>query len=73
LSWARESDDEYLALAYANRAVMHWMSHDEASAQKDLSRARELSPQTDFVAQNIAALKVHVTEVFAGAPPAPKS
>lgn len=67
LDWARDSDDEYLALAYANRAVMHWMSQDEAAAQKDLEKARELSPQSDFVAQNVAALKVHVTVALAAA------
>lgn len=65
MSWARSSDDEFLALAYANRAVMHWMSHDSAAAQTDLTRALELAPQSDFVARNVAALKAHVTVALA--------
>jgi hypothetical protein len=72
LTWACSSDDERLALAYANRAVMHWLSHDSPAAQKDLTRALELSPQAHSVAQNIAALKVHVTVALAGER-APKS
>lgn len=71
-SWARTPDDDYLALAYANRAVMYWLSHDDAAAQKDLAKAQELSPQADFVAQNVAALKVHRPVALAAAP-APKS
>lgn len=65
LAWTRSSDDELLALAYANRAVMYWMSHDNSAAQKDLTRALELSPQSDFVARNVAALKAHVTVALA--------
>lgn len=65
LSWTGSSDDELLALAYANRAVLHWMSHDDGAAQKDLTRALELSPQSDFVARNVAALKAHVEVALA--------
>jgi hypothetical protein len=61
-------DDNYLALAYANRAVMYWLSHDEARAQKDLAQAQELSPRADFVAQNVAALKVRRAVALAAAP-----
>lgn len=64
---ARTSDDEYLALAYANRAVMYWLAQDGADAQKDLARAQDLSPRSDFVAQNVAALKVHRTVALAAA------
>ena len=59
--WTRESQDEYLALAYTNRAVMRWMTGDEAAAKEDLGKARELAPQADFVARNVAALRMHVT------------
>ena len=65
LSWTLSSDEELLALAYANRAVMHWMSHDDTAAQTDLARALELSPRSDFVARNVAALKVHVPVALA--------
>lgn len=65
LGWTHTSDEEFLALAYANRAVMRWMSHDDAAAQTDLARALELSPRSDFVARNVAALKAHVTVALA--------
>jgi hypothetical protein len=56
---SRGSDDDYLALAYANRAVLDWMSSDEAAARKDLAEAREIAPRSGFVAQNLAALEAH--------------
>ena len=55
----RPSPDDSQAVAYANRAVMHWLLHDESAARSDLARAQELSPQSRFVAQNAAALKAH--------------
>ena len=58
-SWMDTSADDYLAVAYANRAVMHWMSSDDSAARKDLAKARELSPEADFVARNLAALEIH--------------
>jgi hypothetical protein len=61
-------DNDYLALAYANRAVMYWLSQDDAAAQKDLAHAQELSPRADFVARNVVALKVHRAVAFASAP-----
>ncbi|MDE2263369.1 MAG: hypothetical protein KGL45_12655 [Gammaproteobacteria bacterium] len=72
LGWTEESEDEYVALAYCNRAVMDWMSHDEAAAEKDLLKAQELAPGADFVARNVAALQRHVALARAAAP-APKS
>lgn len=67
-SWARTPDDDYLAVAYANRAVMNWLLHDDAAAQKDIAKAQELSPQADFVAHNVAALKARREVVLASAP-----
>ena len=72
LSWLPSSDTESLAVAYANRAVVNWLSHDDAAAREDLAKARELSPQAAFVARNLAALKVHGEMAQAGAP-APKT
>ncbi len=57
-----------VAVAYANRAVMHWLLHDEAAARKDLARAQELSPRARFVARNLAALKMHTMLAQAGTP-----
>lgn len=58
-SWMHTSADDYLAVAYANRAVMHWLSSDDAAAREDLDEAQELSPGADFVARNLVALKAH--------------
>jgi hypothetical protein len=65
-------DDDSVAVAYANRAVMYWLLDDDAAARKDLTKAQELSPQADFVARNLVALKAHVEVAQAGTP-APKS
>jgi hypothetical protein len=46
----------YVAIAYANRAVVHMLSRDEASAKVDLDKAQKLAPGADFVARNIAAV-----------------
>jgi len=46
------------------------LAHDDAAARNDLAAARELAPQAGFVAQNLAALKVHVVvaQAVASAP-----
>jgi tetratricopeptide (TPR) repeat protein len=49
-------DNAYIAVAYANRAVVHMLSHDEASAKADLEKAQGLAPSADFVARNVAAV-----------------
>jgi hypothetical protein len=66
-------DDDSTAVAYANRAVLHWMLHDEAAARADLARAQQLWPQAAFVARNLAALKVHAVVLAQAGTPAPKS
>jgi hypothetical protein len=71
-TWIPSTYDDDVAIAYANRAVMHWMSNDAAAAHRDLAEARELSPRSGFVAQNLEALEMHAALARAGAPP-PKS
>lgn len=66
-SWDSPPDYDYVALAYANRAVLYWLSHDGAGAQKDLAKARELSPHADFVAENVIAFKAHPALALAAA------
>ena len=46
-----------VALAYANRAVLNWLTDDVQSAADDLGRAKRLSPKADFVIRNITALQ----------------
>jgi hypothetical protein len=75
------SADDYLAVAYANRAVVNWLSNDEAAARADLARAQQLSPGADFIALNLVALEAHAEVAQAKArgemarvgAPAPKS
>lgn len=77
--WPASANDERLALAYANRAVMNWLSGEESAARQDLAKAQELSPQADFVASNLTALKMHSEmakargEVAQTGAPTPKS
>ena len=77
--WPAAANDERLALAYANRAVMYWLSGEAAAARQDLAKAQELSPQADFVASNLTALKMHAEmakargEVAQTGAPRPKS
>jgi hypothetical protein len=49
-------ENGYVAIAYANRAVVHMLGRDEASAKADLEKARLLAPGADFVAHNVEAI-----------------
>ena len=49
-------ENGYVAIAYANRAVVHMLARDEVSAKADLERARVLAPDADFVARNAEAV-----------------
>jgi hypothetical protein len=69
-SGGHPSPDDSQAVAYANRAVMYWLLHDEQAARSDLLRAQALSPQSAFVAQNAAALKAHTRMVAQAGTPA---
>jgi hypothetical protein len=67
--WARSQYRDYLALAYSNRAVVSYLSHDEAAAQADLKKAAAVAPKAEFVARNLTALQSHnaVAQVSVGA------
>lgn len=49
-------ENAYVAIAYANRAVVNMLSRDEAAAKADLDKARMLAPNADFVARNAVAV-----------------
>jgi hypothetical protein len=49
-------ENGYVAIAYANRAVVHMLARDAASAKIDLDKARVLAPNADFVAKNAEAV-----------------
>jgi hypothetical protein len=50
-------ENSYVAIAYTNRAIVHMLSKDTASAKADLDRAKSLAPTADFVARNMAAVQ----------------
>lgn len=60
---ARRNQDEYLAIALSNRAVLHWMSSESEAAASDLKRAQMLSPSSATVLQNKQALEQSRTSV----------
>jgi hypothetical protein len=47
---------EHVAVAYSNRAVLHWLESRPEAVAHDLARARALAPDAEFVAQNTAVL-----------------
>lgn len=49
-------ENAYVAIAYANRAVVHMLASDEASAKADLEKAKMLAPNADYVARNALAV-----------------
>jgi hypothetical protein len=55
--WARSAEDDYVAVALSNRAVLHWMADQNEAAAADLERAAALSPKSDFVQRNKSALE----------------
>ncbi|HVO45214.1 MAG TPA: hypothetical protein VMT29_02655 [Steroidobacteraceae bacterium] len=56
--WSRKSQDEYIAVALSNRAILHWLSAEPAAAHGDMQRAAALSPRAEFVTRNLTALKL---------------
>lgn len=62
LSWSpqtRRQSDAAAAVAYSNRAVMHWLDSDMAAASADLAKAQALAPEAAFVVRNLSALQAH--------------
>ncbi len=54
--WDQQRREQNLAIAYSNRSVLDWLSHDNAAAHRDLSRAGTIAPGTAVVSQNVSAL-----------------
>jgi hypothetical protein len=58
-SWmvtSRKAYNEQIAIAYANRAVMHYIANQPEKAAVDLSKAEALAPSAGYVTRNLAAL-----------------
>lgn len=56
MTTSRKDFNEQIALAYSNRAVLHWLSDNSDAAAADLAKARRLSPEAAYVARNETAL-----------------
>jgi hypothetical protein len=60
LAWnaqARRESAASAAVAYSNRAVLHWLDADLSAAQEDLAKAQALAPQASFVVRNLTAIR----------------
>lgn len=57
----RMTQDETIAIAYSDRAVLKWLTGDNAAATQDLERARKLAHGDGLVSQNVTALSAHST------------
>ena len=54
--WARRMQDEQVAVAYSNRAILHHLEADATSATADITAARTFAPEAEFVSHNLAVL-----------------
>jgi hypothetical protein len=61
---ARRQSAASAALAYSNRAVLHWLDADLPAAQADLARAQALAPEASFVVRNLTAMRAHQNGVL---------
>ena len=55
--WARPAENDYVAVALSNRAVLHWINEESEAAAADLARAEALSPKSGIVKHNKSALE----------------
>jgi hypothetical protein len=55
----RRLQEDSMAIAYSNRAVLDWLVADAEAAKSDLARAKALSPDSDIVASNTMAFGAH--------------
>ena len=59
LAWNAQARQQSAAaaVAYSNRAVLHWLDADPKAAQADLARAQALAPEASFVVRNLTAMR----------------
>ncbi|MDB6045020.1 MAG: hypothetical protein JWM63_3571 [Gammaproteobacteria bacterium] len=59
VSKSRLDENESVAIAYTNRAVVHSLAKEAVSSAEDLAEAYSLAPAAEFVARNIAAFRTN--------------
>lgn len=55
--------NEYLAIAYANRAVVQALQKNPDAAKDDISHAKSLAPDAEFVSKNLIALDTSASKI----------
>ncbi len=60
--------EHHLGGGDAHRAGVVWLWAADVAADKDLARAQALSPRSQFVARNVAALRIHGAVALARQP-----
>ena len=53
----------YVAIAYANRAVVQMMAKNPEAAHSDMAHARTLAPEAEFVSQNLLAMQSAASKI----------
>jgi hypothetical protein len=53
----------YLAIAYANRAVVQMMSKNPEAAKSDMAHAKSLAPDAEFVSKNLLAMETSSSKI----------
>lgn len=53
----------YLAIAYANRAVVQMLSKHPDAAKSDMARAKSLAPDAEFVSKNLLAMESSTSKI----------
>ncbi len=55
--------NEYLAIAYANRAVVQMMQKNPDAAKADMAHAKSLAPDAEFVSKNLLAMNSPASKI----------
>jgi hypothetical protein len=55
--------NSYLAIAYANRAVVQMMQKNPDAAKDDMAHARSLAPDAEFVSKNLLAMEGSASKI----------
>lgn len=53
----------YLAIAYANRAVVQMMAKNPDGAKRDMAHAKSLAPDAEFVSRNLLAMESSASKI----------
>jgi hypothetical protein len=55
--------NEYVAIAYTNRAVILMLTKDAEGAKSDMAHAQSLAPSAEFVSRNLLAMQTPASKI----------